>query len=66
MKVKKTMIFEQEHLDIINGIARQKHMQIQEVLRQVLDYSFEHIPNREEARKLGEYLRNSKKKIYFK
>ena len=66
MKIKKTMIFEKEHLDIINGIARQKHMQIKDVLYQLLEYSFEHIENREEARKLGEYLSNSNKKIYFK
>lgn len=66
MKIKKTMIFDKDHLDTINGIARQKHMQIKDVLYQLLEYSLEHIENREEARKLGEYLNNSNKKIYFK
>ena len=64
--VKKTMIFKQEHLDIINGLARQKHMQIKDVLEQLLEYSMEHLPDKEEAEKLGEHLRKSKKKIYFK
>ena len=64
--VKKTMIFKQEHLDIINGLARQKHMQIKDVLDQLLEYSTDHLSNKEESKKLGEYLRKSQKKIYFK
>lgn len=64
--VKKTMIFKQEHLDIINGIARKKHMQIKDVLEQLLEYSVNRIDYKEEARKLGKYLREAEKKIYFK
>lgn len=41
-------------------------MQIKDVLEQLLEYSINNISYKEEARKLGEYLRKSEKKIYFR
>ena len=68
MKVKKTMIFEKEHLEIINGIARMKRMQIKDVLYQLLEHSIKNLDEttRNEARALGKYIDNANKKIYWK
>lgn len=66
--IKKTMIFEKEHLEIINGLARMKRMQIKDVLSQLLEHSINDLDLsvKEEARKLGKYLNSADKKIYFK
>jgi hypothetical protein len=65
---KETMIFEERHLDIIKGLARLKEMQIKDVLNQLLQHSINALDEetREEAEKLGKYLKTAKKKIYFK
>lgn len=67
-KVKKTMIFDKEHLEIINGIARIKRMQIKDVLYQMLEHSINDMDAIvvAEARKLGKYMNDADKKIYFK
>ena len=68
MKIKKTMIFDKEHLDIINGLARIKRMQIKDVLYQLLEHSINDIDEAViyEAKKLGKYINTADKKIYFK
>ena len=66
-EVKKTMIFNQDHLDIINGLARIKRIEIKNTLFQLLRYSINNLDEetREEALRLGKYIREGKKKIYF-
>ena len=66
-EVKKTMIFNQDHLDIINGLARIKRIEIKNTLFQLLRHSINDLDKetREEALRLGKYIREGKKKIYF-
>ena len=65
---KETMIFDERHLDIVKGLARLKEMQIKDVLYQFLEHSINCLDDetKEEAEKLGKYLKTAKKKIYFK
>lgn len=68
MDVKKTMIFGQEELDIINGIARALQIQIKDSLKMTLQKGFKQYDPEfiEKAKEIGEKIRNSKTKPYFK
>lgn len=62
--VKKTMIFKQEHLDIINGLASINDMQIKDVLNQLLARSISQLDEtiRNKALKTGKKLNQQKQK----
>lgn len=64
----KTMIFDEEQLQIINGLARLKRIQIKDVLYQLLEHSINNLDDeaKKESLKLGKYQQESKRKIYFK
>lgn len=66
--IKKTMIFKEEHLDLINGLARIQRMQIKDVLEELLEKASESIkPDiKQEALNLGKDMKKYKKRIYFK
>lgn len=59
--VKQTMIFKQEHLDIIKGLANINDMQIKDVLSQLLDKSINEIKEKD-PKIIDKALKNSKKK----
>jgi hypothetical protein len=68
MDVKKTMIYKQEHLDTVNGIARMLQIQIKDSLNMTLEKGFSQYDPEfiEKAKEIGEKIRNNKTKPYFK
>lgn len=60
--VKKTMIFKQEYLDIINGIATNTNTQVKGVLNRILELGIKEIEKQEGKEVIDKALKNSKKK----
>lgn len=60
--IKKTMIFKKEYIDIIDGLATIKDMQIKDVLNQLLETGINKLDSktRERAQKTGEKNKSSK------
>lgn len=60
--VKRTMIFKQEYLDIINGIATNTNTQVKGVLNRILELGIKEIEKQEGKEVIDKALKNSKKK----
>ena len=67
-EIKKTMIFNQDQLDIINGLARLLQMQIKETLNLTLQKGIDKYDTEliAKAKEVGEKIRCNKTKPYFK
>lgn len=68
MEIKKTMIYQQEQLDIINGLARLLQIQIKDALSLTLQKGIDKYDSEliEKAKEIGEKIRNNNVKPYFK
>ena len=56
------MIFKQEYLDIINGIATNTNTQVKGVLNRILELGIKEIEKQEGKEVIDKALKNSKKK----